>query len=86
MGHRHRLNLGPLRQLQRVLYVNAKVPDGALNLCVAEQNLNRKQIARGFVDDGCFRPAEGVGAIFLRLEPNASHPARTRLAYCRVLM
>jgi len=41
---------------------------------VAEQDLHSAEITRPLVDDGRLRPAERVGPVILRAQPNPGHP------------
>ena len=57
------LDLGLLGDLQRVIHLYAEVPDGALQLGVAKQQLNGSQVLRAFVDQGRFRSPHRVRPI-----------------------
>ena len=46
------LNLRALSKGERILYVDAQVANGALNLRVPEQDLHGAQVSRLLVDDG----------------------------------
>jgi len=54
------LHLGAFGKGKRVLDVDAKIANGALNLRVAEQDLHGSQIAGGLVDDRGLRPPQRV--------------------------
>lgn len=59
---------------ERILHVDAKVADRALDLRVAEQDLHSTEIARPLVDDGRLRLAERVGPVILRAQPDPGYP------------
>ena len=80
------LHLRSFREGECILYVDAKIADRALDLRVAEQDLHSAEIACSLVDDGRFRPAERVGPVILRAQPDPGHPLIDQPRYCRVLM
>jgi hypothetical protein len=47
----HRSDFRRLGEFEAVFHFDTEVPYRVLNLCVAEQDLNRPEIARGFVND-----------------------------------
>ena len=53
-----KLNLYLLRELKRIVDLNTKVADRALELCVAQQQLYRPQVLRAPIDQSGFRPAQ----------------------------
>jgi hypothetical protein len=57
------LNVCAFRQMERVLDVDTKIADRALDLGVAEQDLDRPQIAGCFVDDRRLRSPQRVRAV-----------------------
>ena len=59
------LDLGAFRQSKRVFYVDAEVPDCALNLRVPEQDLNSAEVSGWLVDDARFGPPERVRPVIL---------------------
>ena len=52
------LHLGALGKYEGVLHINAQIADGALDLCVAQQDLYSAQVASLLVDDGRLRSAQ----------------------------
>lgn len=54
--------------------VDAEITDGALDLHMAEQDLDGPQVTRRLVDDRRLGATERVGAVVLRLQPNAGDP------------
>ena len=68
------LHLRPLRECERVLDVNAQVPDGALDLRMAEQDLHGAQVARLLVDNGSLGSAQRVRPVVLTAQSNPSYP------------
>lgn len=67
-------DLGSLREFEGVLHVHAKIAHRALDLGVAEQDLNGAEIACCFVDDRRLGAPERVRSVLLRLEADADHP------------
>lgn len=63
-----------LSDFEGIIHFNAKISDGALDLRVAERELDRAQVARALVDQRCLRPTKRVSAIYSRVEPNAGKP------------
>lgn len=59
---------------ERILHIDSKVADRALDLRVAEQDLHSTEIARPLIDDGRLRPAERVGPVILWAQPDPGHP------------
>jgi len=74
-GPGDRLHLSLLRDLQRVLDLDAKVADGALQFAMAEQQLDGPQVLGPAVDQGRLGAAQRVGAVVGRVEPHHRHPA-----------
>ena len=64
------LHLRSFRESECILHVDAKIADRALDLRVAEQDLHGTEITRPLVDDGRLRPAERVGPVILRAQPD----------------
>jgi hypothetical protein len=64
--------------LNGIVNLDAKVANGALDLCVAQQQLDCTQIARSAVDQCGFRPPQRVRAELERVETDirASTAAR----------
>lgn len=71
-GMNSRLRL--LRHLQRVIDLNAEVTDGALQLGVPKEQLNRTQVLRPFVNERGLGAAQRVGTVFAWIKINACHP------------
>ena len=65
-----KLHLGLLGDLQRVIDLNAKIPDGTLELRVPEQELNRTQILGPPVDQRRLGPPQRMGAVSRRVQTN----------------
>ena len=47
-----------LRESQGIFDIDAEISNGALDLRVAEQDLNGTQVVSPLVDQRCFRPAK----------------------------
>ena len=79
------LHLGLLGDLQCVINLNPKIPDGAFELCVAKQELNRPQIPGPSVDQRRFGTAQRMSAVGRRV-PSPIHLTHdpTIREYCRV--
>jgi hypothetical protein len=52
-----------LCHLQRIVHLNAQVPDRALDLAVSEQQLNGPQVLGALVDQRRLGPAHGMGSV-----------------------
>ena len=61
-------------QRQGILHIDAEVPDRALDLRMAKQDLDRAEITGRFVDDRRLRPPEGVRATIFAWQADARHP------------
>lgn len=68
------LDFGPFCKNQGVIDVDAKVPDGVLDLAVPQQNLDSAQITRGLIDHRCLGPPKRVRAVFPTIQPNGRDP------------
>jgi hypothetical protein len=68
------LYLSAFSDFQSILNVDTEIPNCTFNFRVSKQNLDSAQVIRLFVDDGCFRAAQGMCAIILWPESDASHP------------
>src|SRR5215208_2615775 len=68
------LDLGGFRQSKCVFYVDAEVPDCALNLRVPEQDLNSAEVSGLLVDDARFGPPERVRPVILPTQSYAGDP------------
>lgn len=69
-----RLDFGLLRDLQRVINLDSKVSNGALQLGMAEQYLDGPQVLCAFVDQRCFGPPHRVRTVNRRIQANRSNP------------
>ena len=58
-------DLGAFRQSKRILDVDAEVPDRALDLRMAEQDLNGAEVAGLLVYDRCLGPPERMRPVIL---------------------
>jgi hypothetical protein len=75
-----------LRYRERVIDLNAQISDGALDLCVAEQELDGPKITGAPIDQRRLRPPEGMGAEKLRIKSIPVIHSETSRAYWRVVM
>ena len=57
-----------------IIDLDAKVPNGAFDFGVAEQELNRPQVARAPIDQGRLGSPERMGPEEVRVQPNARDP------------
>jgi hypothetical protein len=62
-GAERRSNLARRRQRQRILGIDAGIPNRALQLRMAKQDLHGPQVARPLVDERDLGPAQAVGAV-----------------------
>jgi hypothetical protein len=69
------LDLSLLRELERVVNLDAKVPDCALDLAVTEQQLNRSEVLRPLVYQRCFGAAHRMRAIYGRVKSRRARPS-----------
>jgi len=60
------LHLRALGEGECILYVDAQIANGALDLRVAEQDLHSAQVTCLLIDDGCLRSAQRMGPVILR--------------------
>jgi hypothetical protein len=63
-----------LRDLDRVINLDTEVANGALDLGVAEKQLNGTWIAGPLLDQRCFDPSKRVRTELQRIETNARTP------------
>lgn len=70
----HLSDLGAFSQSKRVHYVDAEVPDRALDLRMAEQDLNGGEISGLLVDDRRLGPPQRVRSGALPTQSNAGDP------------
>jgi len=68
------LYLRALGESERILDVHAQVPNGALDLRMAEQDLHGAQVARLLVDDRGLGSSQRVRPVILWPQSDASHP------------
>ena len=69
-----RLDFGLLRDFQRVINLDSKVSDGAFQLAMPKQKLNRSQILRPLVDQCRFGSPHRVRAVDRWIEADGSNP------------
>lgn len=67
------------RDCQRVLQFDAKIPDSAVHLGMAQQQLDSPQVASLAVDLRNLRAPHRVGAVLARLEPDGRNPVSDQL-------
>ena len=68
------LYLRAFSERERILDVDAEVPNGALDFRVAEQDLHGAQIARLLVDDRGLGSPQRMRPVVLRPQSNPGHP------------
>lgn len=80
-----RLDFGLLRDLQRVVYLDPEVSNGAFQLAMAEQELNGPQVLRASVDQCRLGPPHCVRAINRRIKSDGGNPLmhNTGVLSCR---
>ena len=78
-------DLNLLRYRERVIDLNAQISDGALDLCVAEQELDGPKIAGAPIDQRRLRSPEGMGTEKPRFKSDSGNPFRDkpRVLACR---
>src|SRR3954453_22568069 len=62
------------RYCERVIDLDAKIPNRALDLGMSQQELNGPQVACPSINQRSFRAAERMGTKQSRVQPNASDP------------
>ena len=67
-----------LRYRERVIDLNAQISDGALDLCVAEQELDGPKIAGAPIDQRRLRSPEGMGTEKPRFKSDSGNPFRDK--------
>lgn len=82
---RRALDLGVLRERQRIFDIDTEIAHRAFDLGVAKQDLDSPKVASCLLDDGSFRPARRMRAVSSFRRPIAVTHSLTRRAYCRVL-
>ena len=80
------LYLRAFSECERILDVHAKVPNGALDFRVAEQDLHGAQVARLLVDDRGLGSSQRMRPISSGRNPIPVTHFSTSRAYCRVLI
>ena len=68
------LYLRAFRKRERILDVDPKVANGALDFFVAEQDLHGAQVARLLVDDRGFGSPQRMRPVVLTPQPDPGHP------------
>jgi hypothetical protein len=68
------LYLGVLGERERVFDVDAEIANRTLDLGVAEQYLDRPEVAGRLVDDRRLCPPQRMRAVIFSAQPSASHP------------
>lgn len=68
------LHLRPVGKREGVLYVNAQIANGALDLRVAEEDLHGAQVACLLINDGRLGSVQRMSAIIRRAQADRSHP------------
>lgn len=68
------LNFGLFRDLKRVIYLDSKVSNGALQFGMAEQYLDGPQVLRALVDQRRFGSPHRVRAVDRRIEADGGNP------------
>jgi len=74
-----------LRYRKSVIDLNAQISDGALDLCVAEQELDGPKITGAPIDQRRLCSSEGMGAEKLGFKSDSGNPFRDkpRVLACR---
>ena len=73
-GSRGQSDLRPLREGQGVLDVDTEIPNGVLDLGMAEKDLHGAQVAGCLVDDRCLGPPQRMRTIFLAAKADPYDP------------
>ena len=68
------LYFGSFSERERIFDINAQVPNCALDLRMAEQDLHGTQVTCLLVDDGRLRSAERMGSVVFPAQSDPSHP------------
>lgn len=69
------LDFSLLRDLERVVDFDAKVPDCAFNFTMAEQQLDGPEVLRAFVNQRCLGAAHGMCAVDRSVKSRRSLPS-----------
>jgi hypothetical protein len=75
------LHLRALSEGEGILYVDAEIANGALNLSMAEKDLDSAQVARLLVDDGRLSSAQRMRAVILPAQPKSRSPTHRRVEH-----
>lgn len=67
-------DLGLFSHLKSIVYLDPKIPDGALQLSVAQQQLYGPEILRSAVDERHLGSSHCVGTVYSGIEPDGSYP------------
>jgi hypothetical protein len=59
----HRLKFDLLGDIQSIIYLNPKIPDGAFEFSMAKEKLHCAQVSGFAINLGRLRPSHRVGAI-----------------------
>src|SRR5260221_14064692 len=73
-GAHQTLHLCAFGEGERILYVDAQIANGTLDLRVAEQDLHGTQVTCLLIDDGCLGSAQRMGSVILRTQTDPGHP------------
>ena len=65
-----------LRYCQGVIYFDAQISDGAFDLRVPEQKLDRPEISSAPIDEGSFSASQRMRSILPRIQPDTTDPIR----------
>lgn len=77
-------NLCLLRHLQSVIDLDTQIPNSALQLRMAEQQLHCSQVLRSAIDQRCFGSTKRMGTVERGVETDCGYPVFTMRAYCLV--
>jgi hypothetical protein len=68
------LNFRALCEGERTFHVDAEVPNGAFDLCMAEQYLHRTQVTCLLIDDRCLGSAKRMRPVVLPAQSDPGDP------------
>jgi hypothetical protein len=69
-------DVNPLGDGERIVDLDAEIPDRAFHLGVAKEQLNRPEIAGTTIDQGCLGSPQRMGAEQGRVKTDAGDPPR----------
>lgn len=75
-------DLSSFRQFEGIFHVDPEIAYRAVNLGVAEQDLDSPKIARRFVNDRRLCSSERVGTVIVGLEADANYPRNAAAEWC----